>query len=85
MANWVKEQERIDAERAEAEASFKYKTFDMGDTIESQQNEEDKELEEFLSTENEFKSETEGPTNATDDPMAKYFALGNLFVTFKEG
>ena len=38
-----------------------------------------------MSTENEFKSETEGPTNATDDPMAKYFALGNLFVTFKEG
>ena len=54
----------------------------MGDTIESQQNEENKELEEFLSTDNEFKSETEGPTNATDDPMAKYFALGNLFVTF---
>ena len=44
LANWVKEQERIDAERAEAEASFKYKTFDMGDTIESQQNEEDKNL-----------------------------------------
>ena len=35
LANWVKEQERIDAERAEAEASFKYKTFDMGDRADS--------------------------------------------------
>ena len=81
-ANWIKEQERLDAEKAEQEAAFKYKSVDLGDTVESQQEAEDAEFDEFFSTKNEFKSETEGPEKQASDPMEKWFSLANLFVSF---
>ena len=76
---WLAESERIELKKREAEAQFKFKQVDMGETVESQEEIEEQEFLNFFATKNEFQSEAEGIPEAIDgakepskDSLAKY-------------
>ena len=76
---WLAESERIELKKREAEAQFKFKQVDMGETVESQEEIEEQEFLDFFATKNEFQSEAEGIPEAIDgakepskDSLAKY-------------
>ena len=84
---WLAESERIELKKREAEAQFKFKQVDMGETVESQEEIEEQEFLDFFATKNEFQSEAEGIPEAIDgakepskDSLAKYQKFVEIFI-----
>ena len=89
---WLAELERIEEKKREAEAQFKFKQVDMGETVESQEELEEQEFLDFFATKNEFQSEAEGIPEAvggsggakespdSKDSLAKYQKFVEIFI-----
>ena len=85
---WLAESERIEEKKREAEAQFKFKQVDMGETVESQEEIEEQEFLDFFATKNEFQSEAEGIPEAigggakesSKDSLAKYQKFVDIFI-----
>ena len=82
---WLAESERIELKKREAEAQFKFKQVDMGETVESQEEIEEQEFLDFFATKNEFQSEADGIPEAIDgakekDSLEKYQKFVEIFI-----